>query len=101
MRKLSPIILVIAALTVQVSRADDTCLDVLNACDRAYTAQKLIIADQDTQIDNYNKQSELQKKIIQDQQNKLDSPLRDPIKVSAVVVVSIITIELITGVFKR
>lgn len=78
-----------------------TCQEVLNNCDKAYQAQKQLINDQDSQINNYLQKDQLQHQIIDDQQKKLDSPLSDPVKVALGTAVILTIVEISLGAFRR
>jgi len=78
-----------------------TCEKTLNACEGAYQSQKKLITDQKAQIENYYKKDQLSYQIIQDQQNQLSSPWKDPVKVAAITTIGVIILEIALGVFKK
>jgi len=69
----------------------------LDDCSKTIAAGKVLIDDQKTQIANYMKQSELDKKVIADQKAQLSSPLNDPVKVAGVAVLATILALVLTG----
>lgn len=80
--------------------SDDTCQETLNACDAAYTSQKILIKDLTTQVGNLAQKNILQDHVIQDQRSELNDPLKDPVKVAAVTVAITIAVILLTGHLK-
>jgi hypothetical protein len=88
----------ILILISNTSLAD--CQATLAACDAVVEAGKVEIKDLTTQVMNYEQKSALDEQIKSDQQAKLDSPLRDPIKVAAGTAVLVIVLEVLTGHLK-
>lgn len=83
------------------SNALADCVHNLDLCDAAVNKQQVVITEQSKQITNYEQMSSLDRAIIQHQQEQLDSPFRDPVKVAAGTVVVIIVLEIVFGAFKK
>lgn len=77
------------------------CDRVLRSCDRALNEEEGLVQEQDKQLKNYEKDKELDKRIIADKDAQLSSPLRDPLKVAGVTVIGVLVLELLTGVFHK
>lgn len=91
----------ILTLLTSLNSYGQTCQEVLNNCDTAYSAQKILIKDQDDQLKNYFSKDQLQHQIIDDQQKKLDSPFRDPVKMIVIGAVGVVVLEVTLRVFKK
>lgn len=86
-------------VTVKTSYASD-CAVELNKCSATVNAAKVYIKDMEIQIQNYKDDDQLQKQLIKDQKDKLESPLHDPIKVAAGTTILILILEIATGHIK-
>lgn len=91
----------ILTLLTSLSSYGQTCQEVLNNCDTAYNDQKILIKDQNEQIQNYFKKDQLSHQIMDDQQKRLDSPFRSAPTMIAVGAVGVVILEVLTGVFKK
>lgn len=99
---LTKIISVITTIMlINLNSYSQSCQDTLNSCDTAYRTQKILIDDQKQQINNYFKKDGLQHQVIDDQQKKLDSPFRDPIKMIGLGIIGTVVVEVLLGVFKK
>lgn len=76
------------------------CKQTLNACDAAYSSQKVLIKDLKDQVGNLAQKNILQDRVIQDQKTSLDDPLKDPIKVGLGAAVITVVLLLSTGHLK-
>lgn len=75
----------------------DECQESLNACDAAYTSQKIAIKDLTMQVGNLADKNILQDRVISDQRSELSSPLRDPVKTGLLAAVVTIGVMVLTG----
>jgi len=92
--------ILILILAVNSSALAD-CNSVWKLCDKDLEKTKNLVFEQGKQIINYENQTALQQRIIEDQSKKLDSVLHDPIKVATITALCVVVLEISLGVFHK
>ncbi len=93
------VLIVVLTLMIPTTSLGD-CKATPVLCDRIIQESKVIIKEQDAQINDYKTQSSLQRQILADKDRQLASPLRDPVKVALGTTVVLLLTGLLTGHIK-